>query len=66
MRKIKTVIIGCGSITGLNEKDPRRIKPATHIGAINKTSKFDLRGVYDLDKSKAEKFKKIFFFNKTR
>ena len=60
MRKINTVIIGCGNITGLNEKDPRRTKPATHIGAINKISKFNLCGVYDLDKSKSEKFKKIF------
>ena len=36
MRKIKTVIIGCGNISGLNERDAKRIKPATHIGAIKK------------------------------
>lgn len=60
MRKINTVIIGCGNITGLNEKDPRRIKPATHIGSIKKISKFKLCGVYDLDKSKSEKFEEIF------
>ena len=60
MRKVNTVIIGCGNITGLNEKDPRRIKPSTHIGAINKISKFKLCGVYDIDLSKSEKFKKIF------
>lgn len=60
MRKINTVIIGCGNITGLNEKDPRRTKPATHIGSIKKISKFNLCGVYDLDKSKSEKFEKIF------
>ena len=58
MRKIKTVIIGCGNITGLNEKDLPRIKPATHIGAIKKGSRFNLCGVYDLDKSKSEEFKK--------
>ena len=60
MRKIRTVIIGCGNISGLNETDVRRIKPATHIGAIKKIFKYDLCGVYDLDKSKSEKFKKIF------
>lgn len=60
MRKINTVIIGCGNITGLNEKDSRRIKPATHIGAIKKVSGFNLCGVYDLDKSKSEEFKKNF------
>lgn len=60
MRIIKTVIIGCGNITGLNEKDSKRIKPATHIGAIRKNSKFKLCGVYDLDNSKSEYFNKIF------
>lgn len=67
MRKINTVIIGCGNITGLNEKDLPRVKPATHIGAIKKVSRFNLCGVYDLDKSKSEEFKKKFnvknFFN---
>ena len=58
MRKINTVIIGCGNITGLNEKDLPRVKPATHIGAIKKVSRFNLCGVYDLDKSKSEEFKK--------
>ena len=60
MKTINTVIIGCGNISGLNEKDLRRIKPATHIGAINNSSKFNLCGVYDLDKRKSEEFKKIF------
>lgn len=60
MRKIKTVVIGCGNITGLNENDPSRIKPASHIGAIKKISKFNLCGVYDLDLSKSEVFKQKF------
>ncbi len=60
MSLIKTVIVGCGNITGLNEKDLRRIKPATHIGAIKKLKSFDLCGVYDLDRSKSEYFEKLF------
>lgn len=57
---IKTVIIGCGNITGLNEEDFRRIKPATHIGAIKKNPNFKLCGVYDLDNSKSKYFEKKF------
>ena len=60
MSRINSVIIGCGNISGLNEKDPRRIKPATHVGAINKCLKFNLCGVYDLDEKKSEAFSKLF------
>ena len=60
MKKINTVIIGCGNISGLNEKDLNRVKPATHIGAINLLPKYNLKGVYDVDKKKSAYFGKLF------
>ena len=36
MRTLDAVIIGYRNITGLNKKVSKRIKPATHIGAIKK------------------------------
>ncbi len=50
------LIIGCGRIAGLNEDDPFRKKPCSHIGAYLSNPAFDVKGVYDIQQEASETF----------
>ena len=56
MDKHKCAVVGCGRIGALLEFDPKREKPATHLGAYQKLSDiFDLVAVCDINEERAEK-----------
>ena len=50
------LIIGCGRIAGLNEDDPFRKKPCSHVGAYQGNPEFEVKGVCDINKEAAENF----------
>lgn len=55
-KSIRTIIIGAGHIAGLNEMDPFRKKPCTHVGMYKSNSNFDLVAIVDIDPAKAKDF----------
>ena len=64
MNKISISIIGSGKISIENELDSFRKKPASHLGAYLKYKNFfDIKGIYDLNKNKSEKYSKLFKVN---
>ncbi len=56
----KALIIGAGRIAGLNEADPARRKPCTHLGALRFTSSVEVAGVVDANLGAAEHFAREF------
>jgi len=59
MRKIRTLLIGLGRIASLLEKDPYRVHPCTHSGALFSRfgkSNFLLSGIYDRDPDRVTRF----------
>jgi predicted dehydrogenase len=55
MQSRKALIVGAGRIAGLNELDPARRKPCTHVGAL-RAGHVDIAGVVDADMSRATEF----------
>ena len=47
---------GCSRIAGLNEDDPFRKKPCSHVGAYQGNPEFEVKGVCDINKEAAENF----------
>jgi predicted dehydrogenase len=56
----KAVIIGAGRIAGLNEADPARRKPCTHLGALRFTPTLEVAGVVDANLDAAKHFARTF------
>ncbi len=54
------LIVGAGRIAGLNETDPVRQKPCTHVGGFQGNAAFNVIGVVDVDPAKAKAFTKTF------
>lgn len=60
MKKIyKAAVIGCGRIGMLMEEDPKRLKPATHVGAYLHNPRTCLAAVVEVDPTRREKAKTI-------
>ncbi|MBI5147718.1 MAG: Gfo/Idh/MocA family oxidoreductase [Parcubacteria group bacterium] len=60
MKKLyKAAVIGCGRIGMLMEEDPKRLKPATHVGAYLRNQRTELVAVAEMDSAKREKAKTI-------
>ena len=57
-KKIPVAIIGAGRIGMLLEKDPKRVKPATHFGMWLNNRKANLVAICDRDKKKLKFAKK--------
>ena len=55
----KAAVIGCGRIGMLMEKDPKRLKPATHAGAYLHNSRTVLAGLAETDVEKREEARAI-------
>lgn len=66
-KKKRVGIIGCGNIAGLNELDPYREKPCTHIGAYRRRKDVSIVGCCDIKLKQARlfanKFNIVFFTN---
>lgn len=66
-KKKRVGIIGCGNIAGLNELDPYREKPCTHIGAYRRRKDVSIVGCCDIKLKQArlfaKKFNIVFFTN---
>lgn len=61
MSKIyKAAVIGCGRIGVLMEKDPKRIKPATHAGAFFSSPFTELSALVDVNYEQLKKAQAIF------
>lgn len=59
-RTLKAAIIGCGRIAGLNELDPYREKPCTHLGAYRTRRDIEIIGCCDADINAAKHFAELF------
>ena len=59
-KKNRVGIIGCGNIAGLNELDPYREKPCTHIGAYKRRKDVSIIGCCDIKLDQARLFAKKF------
>lgn len=61
MKKIYTaVVVGCGNIGALMEREPRRPKPATHAGALSANKRTRLVALVDTDKKNLSAAGKLF------
>ncbi|MBI4065731.1 Gfo/Idh/MocA family oxidoreductase [Candidatus Kaiserbacteria bacterium] len=54
------VVVGCGKIGALMERDLNRVKPATHAGALTMNKKTTLAALVDTDKSNLAMAGKLF------
>jgi len=60
VRSKKVLIIGAGRIAGLNETDPAREKPCTHVGAYQANEHYKVGGVLDSQIDAAQHFADTF------
>lgn len=59
MKKLNTLIIGCGNIGGKFDSSKQNIQnPLTHAGAYSKDGRFDLLACVDVDSTQMRAFKK--------
>ena len=56
----RVLIIGAGRIAGLNEQDPARMKPCSHVGSIRSQAALEAVGVVDIDQDRARAFAERF------
>ena len=54
------LIVGAGRIAGLNERDPTRRKPCTHLGALASQKSISIAGIVDADIDRAKEFARTF------
>jgi predicted dehydrogenase len=59
MRRYRAAVVGCGRIGVTGELDPRRIKPATHVGAFRACDSTDLCAMVDIDPAQLVKAQAI-------
>lgn len=58
MTSKKALIVGAGRIAGLNELDPARRKPCTHVGAL-RSGGIGIAGIIDADGGRAAEFARL-------
>lgn len=54
------LIVGAGRIAGLNEQEPNRRKPCTHVGALKSQDSITIAGVVDAEVDRAQAFARSF------
>jgi len=57
--KYRAAVIGCGRIGMQMEKDPKRFKPATHVGAYLSNPRIELAALVEIDPVKQEEAKQF-------
>ena len=59
-RHYRAVVVGCGRIGALYEKEPHRAKPASHAGAIAHNPRTELAALVDVDRKQLDAAAKLF------